>query len=103
MKMRNFTLAILLIAAVACSKEEAKQAKETVEHKATDVAQKVDDAIDIAVPIGEREDPKAREKERFDEGWRGLDVFRDVKPGQPQGPPAPEEIGRASCREREPG
>lgn len=90
MNMRNFITAALLIVAIACSKEEAKQAKETVQEKATNVAEKVGDAIDVAVPLGEKDDPAAREKERFDEGWRGLQVFREVKAGAQQGPAAPE-------------
>lgn len=88
--MRRVITAALLVLAIACSKEEAKDAKEAVQDKATDVAAKVEDAIDIAVPLGDKDDPAAREKQRFDEGWRGLEVFRDVKPGPPQGPAAPE-------------
>ena len=72
MNMRTFILAAMLIALVACSKEK-------VEEKAEKVAQKVEETFDdIAVPVG-KDDPAAREKERFDEGWRGLDVFREVK------------------------
>ena len=83
--MRNRTLifAAMLCAVVACSKQETKEA-------ATKVAQKVEDAIDVAVPIGDKDDPQAREKERFDEGWRQLAVFRDVRPGSPLGPTQPE-------------
>jgi len=72
-----------LCAAVACTKQEVKQTGETAKAKAKDVAQKVGDAIDIAVPLGEKDDPAAREKERFDEKWRGLDVFQNVKTGAP--------------------
>ena len=87
--MRNFILAALLLGAAACSKEEAVEAKDKARDKATEVARSVGDAIDVAVPLGGKDDPAAREKERFDEGWRGLDVFREVKAG-PQGPAAPE-------------
>lgn len=73
-----------LVLAVACSKQEAKQAQEKVEGAAERVAEKVD-AIDVAVPIG-KDDPAAREKERFDEGWRGLEGFQKAKSGAPQGP-----------------
>ena len=89
--MRNVLLVALLVGTVACSKEEAKEAKETVAEKASNVRDKVEDAIDIAVPLGERDDPAAREKERFDERWRGLGVFRDAKAGAHQGP-APQEV-----------
>ena len=76
MNMRKFIATAALVAAVACSKEEAKQAKENVQEKASEVAGKVDDAIDIAVPLGDRDDPAAREKERFNEEWRRLEMFR---------------------------
>jgi len=76
MNMRKLIAITALVAAVACSKEEAKQAKENVQEKATEVAAKVDDAIEIAVPLGERDDPAAREKERFNEEWRRLEMFR---------------------------
>lgn len=81
---------MLLLVALGCSRQEARQAKEEVQQTASDVAQKVEDAIDVAVPIGAPDDPAAREKERFDEGWRGLEVFQQAKAGQAQGPPAPE-------------
>jgi lipoprotein-anchoring transpeptidase ErfK/SrfK len=85
--MRNLIVAALLIASLACTKQEAKDAKNAVTEKASDVAAKVEDAIDVAVPLGDKDDPAAREKERFDEGWRGLGGFRDVKPAA--APPAP--------------
>ncbi len=87
--MRNVVVAIALVALAACSKEEAKEAKDAVTDKATEVAAKVDDAIDIAVPLG-KDDPAAREKERFNDEWRGLSGFTEVKSGAPQGPAAPE-------------
>ncbi|HEX2059131.1 MAG TPA: L,D-transpeptidase [Thermoanaerobaculia bacterium] len=89
MGKQTMAAAALLLIVLGCSKQEAKQAKEEVQQTASDVAQKVEDAFDVAVPIGGKDDPAAREKERFDEGWRGLDVFRQAKAGQPQGPPAP--------------
>ena len=82
-------LAAILAVTVACSKQEANQAKENAQNKATEVAQKVEDAVDIAVPLGEKGDPAAREKERFDEGWRN--VFQNTKVAAgPQGPKPPE-------------
>jgi lipoprotein-anchoring transpeptidase ErfK/SrfK len=83
--------AVLFLVALGCSKQEAKQTKEEVQQTAENVAKKVEDAIDVAVPIGDKDDPAAREKERFDEGWRGLEHFQQTKaPAAPQGPPAPE-------------
>lgn len=76
MKRETVVLAAILAVAVACSKEEARQAKDDAKQAATNVAQKVEDAIDIAVPLGGKDDPAAREKERFDESWRG--VFQNV-------------------------
>lgn len=72
-------LAIALTGAVACSKQDAKQVQQEAAEKAKRVAAKVGDALDVAVPLNGKDDPAAREKERFDEGWRGLDVFRDVR------------------------
>jgi len=71
MKTRTVMVAIALIGAIACKRTE---------QKAKQVAQKVSDVVEIAVPFGGKDDPNAREKERFDEGWRGLDVFRNVQP-----------------------
>jgi hypothetical protein len=88
MKKTGAWLAIILAGAIGCSKEEAKQAGQKAKEAASNVAQKVDDAIDIAVPVNGKDDPQTREKERFDEGWRNVGVFRNVKLGPPQGPPA---------------
>ena len=84
--------ATVVLLALGCSKQEAKQAQEKVEDAATRVATKVEDAIDIAVPLGERDDPAAREKERFNEEWRRLDSLREAqqaKASPPAGPPPP--------------
>ena len=81
--------AAVLALAAACSKEEANQAKENAQQTASNVAEKVEDAIDVAVPLGDKDDPAAREKERFDESWR--DVLRTTNvQTAPQGPKAPE-------------
>ena len=82
--MKRLTVvAAIFVLAIACSKQETKQANETAQTTATSVAEK----DDIAVPLGAREDPAAREKERFDEGWRS--VFQSVNvPRGPQGPQA---------------
>ncbi len=69
------TFAALLLVAIGCTKQEAPEKKEQVRTK-------VEKALEeVAVPLGERDDPASRERERFDEGWRNLDVFRDVKSG----------------------
>lgn len=88
MKTRTLIFAMALSAAVACTKQEAKQAGENAKTKAKEVAAKVDDAIDIAVPLGGKDDPAAREKERFDENWRSAGVFQNVKVA-PAPPPQP--------------
>lgn len=80
--------AALILMALGCSKEEAKEAGEKAQASVERAAGKVGDAIDIAVPIGGQDDPAARERERFNEDWRGL--WGDVKAGQPQGPKPPE-------------
>ncbi|HUP62154.1 MAG TPA: L,D-transpeptidase [Thermoanaerobaculia bacterium] len=72
MNCRTWMVAALLLAALGCSKQEAKQT-------ASNVVEKVDEAIDIAAPFGGKDDPEAREQERFDETWRDLEVFRAVQ------------------------
>ena len=89
MKRNPVVLAAILALAIACSKQEARQAKENVQATATNVAEKVEDAIDIAVPLG-KDDPAAREKERFDDSWRGVLQNAKVPPAAPQGPKPPE-------------
>jgi len=67
--------AMLFIAAVGCTKQEVKVKSEAVKKK-------VENVFEVAVPVGQPDDPAARERERFDEGWRSLDVFRDVQSGK---------------------
>lgn len=81
----------LLLVALGCSKQEAKQAQDKAADAATKVAEKVEDAIG-AVPIGEKEDPAAREKERFDEEWRRLESLREVKLAQAQAAAPPQAV-----------
>jgi len=81
MKTRTTILAMLLLGGIACTKENVTEVKEKAKTAATNVKENVADAIDVAVPVG-KDDPAAREKERFDEQWRGLDVFRNVTPAQ---------------------
>ncbi|HVE70070.1 MAG TPA: L,D-transpeptidase [Thermoanaerobaculia bacterium] len=84
MKKQTVVFAAILALTVACSKTEK------VQEKAADVKQTVQEAFDVAVPLGGKDDPAAREKERLDETWR--DVFRttNVQQSGPQGPKAPE-------------
>jgi lipoprotein-anchoring transpeptidase ErfK/SrfK len=89
MKTRTLILAMAFTAAIACTKQEAKQVGENTKAKAKEVAAKVDEAIDIAVPLGEKDDPAAREKERFDENWRKVGVFQNVKTAPPPPPQQP--------------
>jgi lipoprotein-anchoring transpeptidase ErfK/SrfK len=75
--MRNATiLAIALLTAFGCSKEEARQTTETTTRSITENVQHAWDAV---VPVRGTDDPAARERERFDEGWRGLQSFRDTQ------------------------
>lgn len=83
--------AAILIAALGCSKQEAKQAGERAKEVASNAVDKAADAIDVAVPIGQRDDPAAREKERLDENWRRLESLQQARAAAPPaGPPAPE-------------
>lgn len=82
MKTKNPVLATLLaitLVASACSKEKANETKESVKQTATNVKEKVQDAIDVAVPMNGKDDPSAREKERFNEDWRNLESIRNAQ------------------------
>ncbi|MFZ2490220.1 MAG: L,D-transpeptidase family protein [Thermoanaerobaculia bacterium] len=90
MNLRLPIVAFIAITAVACSREQAQNAQQKAEAAGEAAVTKVADAIDVAVPIRGKDDPAQRERERFDEQWRGLPGFRgdDVRPSQ--GPAAPE-------------
>lgn len=81
-------LAAVLIAAIGCSKQEVKEVGQRTQDATTRALDKAGDAIDVAVPLGQRDDPAAREKERLDEQWRQLESLRDVKAGAAQNAPA---------------
>ncbi|MBK5257969.1 MAG: murein L,D-transpeptidase [Thermoanaerobaculia bacterium] len=71
MRLLIATSLLVLLTLSACSKKETT---ERISNARETVADKLDD---IAVPWrGTREDPKAREAERFDEKWRDLSSFR---------------------------
>jgi lipoprotein-anchoring transpeptidase ErfK/SrfK len=84
-------LAATLIVALGCSKQEVKEAGQRAQDATTRAVDKAADAIDIAVPLGQRDDPAARERERLDEQWRQLESLREAKAAaaQAQTPPAP--------------
>jgi peptidoglycan hydrolase-like protein with peptidoglycan-binding domain len=83
--MRKLILAgALLLVALGCSKQEAKQAQEKAETAVSNAADKVGEAIDVAVPIRGTDDPAAREKERFDEQWRQLESLREAQAAKAQ-------------------
>jgi lipoprotein-anchoring transpeptidase ErfK/SrfK len=69
----KMALALALLFLAACSRQEVQQKTETVKEKVQEAWD------DVAVPIGSREDPKERERQRFDEGWRGLRSFRELQ------------------------
>jgi len=78
-------IAALLIAAAGCSKQEAKQAQEKATTAVADAANKVENAIDVAVPLDKtKDDPAARERERFNEEWRQLESLREARAIQAQ-------------------
>lgn len=78
MKTRTTILAMLLLGTIACTEEKVTEVKEKAKTAATNVRESVADAIDVAVPVG-KDDPAAREKERFDEQWRQLEIFRNAQ------------------------
>jgi lipoprotein-anchoring transpeptidase ErfK/SrfK len=83
--------AAILLAALGCTKQEAKDAGQRAKAAATNAVDKAADAIDVAVPLGQRDDPAAREKERLDENWRRLESLQQARAAAPPaGPAAPE-------------
>ena len=62
-----------ILALVACTKPIA-----TVKEKVKTIAE------EISAPLGKREDPAAREKERFDQQWRQMQSFREQQLKQQQ-------------------
>ena len=77
-------LAILLIVvAVACTRERAIDVKNTTTSAVKNAANKVQDAFDISTPVaGPPDNPQEREKERFDQRWRDLESFRQQQAAQ---------------------
>jgi lipoprotein-anchoring transpeptidase ErfK/SrfK/predicted small secreted protein len=85
MKTNNPVLAALLAASfvfAACSKQEAKQTGEDLKTAAAKAKDKAENAIDVAVPLQGKDDPAAREKERFNEDWRNLESLRNAQAGR---------------------
>jgi hypothetical protein len=79
-------LAILLLFAIACSREQATNMKNTTTAAAGKVASKVRDAFDVSVPLGTRDKAEDRERQRFDQQWRRLQSFlkKSAQPLVPQ-------------------
>ncbi len=87
-------LAILLLFAIACSREQATNVKNTTTAAAGKVAGKVRDAFDVSTPMGTRDNPQERERQRFDQQWRRLQSFLrqnvpQLSPAQPAQPAIP--------------
>lgn len=70
-----------------CGRQTREEATETAQN----IAGRVREAFEATIPVGDREDPRAREKERFENGWRQLESFRERGAGAPlpQGPTRP--------------
>ncbi len=71
--------AATLVLALGCSKQEVKEAGQRAQDATTRAVEKAADAIDVAVPLGQRDDPAARERERLDEQWRQLESLREAR------------------------
>lgn len=81
-------VAAILIIAIGCSKQEVKEVGQRAQDATTRAVDRAADAV--AVPLGERDDPAARERERLDEQWRQLESLREAKAAaQLQAPPVP--------------
>jgi lipoprotein-anchoring transpeptidase ErfK/SrfK len=74
--MRKMAAVVALAGALACSKQEVAEKKADVKATATNVAEKVKSAFNAQAPIAGKDDPAARERERFNEEWRKLETFR---------------------------
>jgi lipoprotein-anchoring transpeptidase ErfK/SrfK len=75
-------IALALVLTASCSKQETQQTGAEAQSQAANAAEKAKDKVSeamdrIAIPIGGKDDPAAREKERFDEQWRQLQSFRE--------------------------
>ena len=81
--------AAILLIALGCSKQEVKDAGQRAQDATTRALDNAADAIDVAVPLGPRDDPAAREKERLDEQWRQLESLREAKASAAQAPAPP--------------
>jgi lipoprotein-anchoring transpeptidase ErfK/SrfK len=79
MRKKALTLATILLVAFGCSKQEVKETGQRAQDATTRALDNAADAIDVAVPLGQRDDPAAREKERLDEQWRQLESLREAK------------------------
>jgi len=77
MNTKKMATAALLAVALACTREQAHQTKETVK-------QKVQNVFEAAVPDRGADDAAKREQERFDEQWRQLQSFRAQQQAQAQ-------------------
>ena len=75
MNTKKMATAALLAVALACSREQAHQTKETVK-------QKVQNVFEAAVPDKGADDTAKRDQERFDEQWRQLQSFRAQQQAQ---------------------
>jgi lipoprotein-anchoring transpeptidase ErfK/SrfK len=91
MGKQTWVVAAILAVVLGCSKQEMKDAGQRAQDTATKAVDKAGDALDVAVPLGAKDDPAAREQERLDEKWRELESLREAKAGAPQGP-APAEV-----------
>lgn len=73
--------AALLSLALACSREQAHQTTEKAKDAVQNVATRAADEVNVPFG-GPKDDPKAREQQRFDEQWRQLQSFREQQAAQ---------------------
>jgi lipoprotein-anchoring transpeptidase ErfK/SrfK len=75
MRLQSIAALAVAVALAACSGDKGEQVQETAGSAASRVADKVGNALDIAAPMG-KDDPAQQEKERFNDDWRNLEIFR---------------------------
>ncbi len=77
--MKRGMLAVVLMAAIACSKQEVAEKKDAAVQSAKGAVEKVQDAFDASTPTGAGPTREEVERERFNEEWRKLQSFREAQ------------------------
>lgn len=80
--MKRVLTAAVLIAAMACSKQEVAEKKDAAAENAKAAVDKVQDAFGASTPTGAGPTPEEIERERRSQEWRNLQSFRAAQARQ---------------------